>query len=111
MAKPCGCGSAKGGRAPTDPSGAKTGYSVPVGRNGVTELSQYPGDFQPYTGKQRHTSVFVVGLPSPEPGHERIFLRKNSKEAIAYARETGQRLHHLPASQLPHQAMVDLFGE
>jgi hypothetical protein len=94
-----------------DSTGARTGYSVPVGRNGVTELAQYPDDFQPYTGRQRHTSVFVVGLPSPSPDDERIFLRSDSKEAIAYARQTGLRLHHLPTSQLCHTAMTEFFGE
>jgi hypothetical protein len=55
--------------------------------------------------------VFVVGLPSPSPDDERIFLRSDSKEAIAYARQTGLRLHHLPTSQLCHTAMTEFFGE
>lgn len=89
----------------------KTGYAPPVGQNGVVQLSSYPDCSQPYTGKQRSQSVFVVGLPSPSPGDERIFLRKQSKDAIAYARQTGQRLHHLAATQLCHQAMTEFFGE
>lgn len=92
-------------------AGVKTGYAPPRGRNGVVELANYPDCFQPYTGRQRTASVFVVGLPSPSPDHERIFLRKDSKDAIAYARENKLRLHHLAANTLCHEAMVAFFGE
>lgn len=91
--------------------GVKTGYAPKVGRNGVIELANYPDCFQPYTGRQRRESVFVVGLPSPSPGHERIFLRKESKEAIAYAKESDQRLHHILTNMLCHDAMLAFFGE
>lgn len=108
MSKPCGCG---GGGTPTANSeGAKTGFGVKVGTNGVTELASYEGCFQPYNGKRRGDSVYVVGLPS-EPDDERIFLRQQADDAIAYAKEKRLRLHHLPTRQLCHQAMVDTFGE
>jgi hypothetical protein len=94
-----------------DSTGARTGYSVPVGRNGVTELAQYPDDFQPYTGRQRHTSVFVGGGPAPPPPAGPRLVWWGDKEAIAYARQTGLRLHHLPTSQLCHTAMTEFFGE
>lgn len=92
-------------------SSVKTGYAPPTRQNGVVQLSSHPDCFQPYTGRQRSSSVFVVGLPSPSPDDERIFLRKDSKEAIVYARQTGLRLHHLAASELCHDAMVEFFGE
>lgn len=92
-------------------SSVKTGYAPPTARNGVVQLASYPDCTQPYSGRQRSSSVFVVGLPSPSPDDERIFLRSDSKAAIAYARETRLRLHHLAASQLCHDAMVEFFGE
>jgi hypothetical protein len=49
-----------------DSTGARTGYSVPVGRNGVTELAQYPDDFQPYTGSDTRVCS-SSGSPPPRP--------------------------------------------
>ena len=91
-------------------SSVKTGYAPPRVQNGVVQLASHPDCTQPYTGRERSSSVFVVGLPSPSPDDERIFLRKDSKDAIAYARQTGLRLHHLATSQLCHDAMVGFFG-
>lgn len=87
----------------------KSGYTPAPGRNGVYELATHPGVLEPYNGRQRTGSVYVVGLEDPD--RLRLFTRADAKLAVKYAKETKLRLHHLPARALPHPAMLELFGE
>jgi hypothetical protein len=52
--------------------------------------------------------VFVVGLGKET---ERLFIRRDNKAAIAYARETKERLMQLHSTQLCYDAVAELFGE
>ena len=85
----------------------RSGYAPKAGTNGVYELFAAPGCFEPYNGLSRRESVFVVGINTDD---ERIFPRSDSRDAKAYARETGARFHHLPANQLCATVMTELFG-
>lgn len=107
MASPCGCGDLGGKTVSTN--GVRTGYTPSPGPNGIIELANYPGNFDAYYGASRGSSVYVVGLPS-SPEEERIFLRADVEDAMAYARQSGLRLHHLAATSLCSDAMVDVFG-
>lgn len=79
-----------------------------AGTNGVYELRDYPDCFRPYSGRRRAETIFVVGLG--EEG-ERMFERKNNKQAIAYAKETKLRLAQFHTTQICYAAIADLFGE
>jgi len=52
--------------------------------------------------------VFVVGLGTDA---ERLFIRRDNKAAIAYAKETKERLMQLHSTQLCYEAVAVLFGE
>lgn len=106
MAKPCGC---KNIDAPTiaGAQGIKVGANPKPGTNGVYEMSQAPGCFQPYEGDYRRDSVIVVGLGTPS---EQLFMRRERDAAIADARAKDTTLLHLPAHNLCHAVMVGFFG-
>ena len=103
----CGCGQVAL-REEVGNSLFKSGYQPQAGPNGVYEMFSHPGCWQPYNGKQRTASVYVVGLNTE---YERVFVRKDNKDAIRYAKETDGVLHHLLANTLCHMAMEDFFGE
>lgn len=50
----------------------------------------------------------MVGLGTDA---EKLFVRKASRDAIAYAKETKERLLQLHVTQVCDAAIVDLFGE
>ncbi|MBT8241665.1 MAG: hypothetical protein KJN63_10600 [Acidimicrobiia bacterium] len=79
-----------------------------AGKNGVYELAAYPDCFRPYSGKRRAESLFVVGLGTDK---ERLFARRDNKAAIAYAKETKERLIQLHVTQVCYEAVAVLFGE
>lgn len=106
MARPCGCRNIDATKI-AGASGAKVGRNAKPGTNGVYELSQAPGCFQPYEGDYRRDSVYVVGLGTPT---ERLFYRNQRDAAIAYAKETDQSLLHLPAHNLCHTFMEQFFA-
>lgn len=52
--------------------------------------------------------MYVVGL---ETDDEKLFTRKDSKAAIAYAKQTKGRLLQLHVTQVCYEAAAELFGE
>ena len=103
----CGCGQ-KALREEVGNSLFKSGYMPQAGANGIYPLASHPECTRPYNGKSRTQSVYVVGLNTER---ERVFKRKDNKDAIRYAKETDEILHHLAADTLCHEAMEALFGD
>lgn len=65
--------------------------------NNVYELQSHPGNFQPYTGRRRADSVYIVGLGTE---HEQLFTRARSRDAIKTARELKVGVIQVPATQI-----------
>ena len=78
------------------------------GPNSVYELQAHPGCFRPYSGRRRAEAVYVIGLGKET---ERVFARSESKAAIAYAKQTKERLMQIHSTQLCYEAVAELFGE
>ena len=72
------------------------------------ELQSHPGCFQPYSGRRRAETVFVVGLGTE---HEQIFQRKDNRAAIAHAKTTKGQLAQIHVTQICYEAAAELFGE
>jgi hypothetical protein len=71
------------------------------------QLASHPDCTTPYTGAFRSASIYVVGLGTDQ---ERLFVRAEAQDAVAYARATGQPIAHLPAAQFCQDAMVAFLG-
>jgi hypothetical protein len=102
----CGCGS-KALREEVGADLPRSGYMPPRGPNGVYELAASPGCFTPYQGAHRRDSVYVVGLNTE---HERIFWRREVKDALRYAKENRLIINHLMAQDLCSQVMEEFFA-
>lgn len=91
---------------PTDEYGL-----IRLSSDGVTRMaSESPdGPCEPYHGAFGGTYLYIVGLHTE---HEKLFLRQNRRDAIAYAKERGNLLisNLLLARSFCHDTLVSVLG-
>lgn len=88
----CGCG-AKG--------------SGPGLVNGKVALATFPDCDDTYSGENPRQAIYIVGRG--DPSLERLFLRKNIREAGAYSRSVRKSLVAYPANAICSQAVEALL--